>query len=182
MTTDGGNLELRAENVEGSWNWVARQYPDERINADLFRLWFDHGKNPQSRSYEYILIPGADKEQLENFQTGNPIKIKNDKNIQAVFSNDKAYKGIVFYRAGKFAGDPGIEVNKPCVMMLKHKPEGWQISISDPTQIEKEIQITLSGKYKHNLAEVEGEKTKLTLPMPQGGEAGKTMTLVLSKN
>ena len=32
---DGGNLELRAENVEGSWNWVARQYPDERINADL---------------------------------------------------------------------------------------------------------------------------------------------------
>ena len=179
---DGGNLELRAENVEGSWNWVARQYPDERINADVFRLWFDHGQSPKSGSYEYILVPGADKEQLESYQTNNPVQIKNDKNIQAVFSNDNAYMGIVFYKAGKYHGDPGIEVNKPCVMMLKHKPEGLQVSISDPAQIEKEIQITLSGKYKHEMAEVEGENTKLTVPMPQGGEAGKTMTLILTQN
>ena len=68
---------------------------------------FDHGISPQSGSYEYILVPGADKEQLESYQTNNPVQIKNGKNIQAVLSRDKAYKGIVFYEAGKFARGSG---------------------------------------------------------------------------
>ena len=176
---DGGNLVLRAENIEGSWNWVAKRYPDERIKADLFKLWFDHGKNPQGRSYEYILIPGADIEQLESLEKNNPFEIKNDKNIQAVLSKDKTFQGIVFYEAGKFDEDFGIEVNKPCVMMLKKKPEGLQVSIADPTQLEKEIQITLNGKFKHDNAEVENGKTKIAVFLPQGEEAGKTITLDL---
>jgi len=179
---DGGNLELQAENVEGSWNWVAKQYPDERIQADLFRLWFDHGKSPQGRSYEYILFPGANKEQLESIEKNSPFKIKNDNDIQAVISKDKNFQGMVFYEAGKFDEDFGIEVNKPCVMMLKKKPDGLQVSIADPTQSEKEIEIMIKGKFKHDSAEFEGEKTKIKILLPQGGEAGKTSTLVLKQD
>ncbi len=179
---DVGNLVMRAENIEGSWNWVAKQYPDERIKADLFRLWFDHGKNPQGRSYEYILIPGADKEQLENLEKDFPFEIRNDKNIQAVFSKDRIFEGIVFYRAGKLEGDSGIEVNKPCLIMLRKKPEGLQVSVADPTQLEKEIQITLNGEFKHDKARFENGKTKIAVPMPLGEEAGKTITLDLKQN
>ncbi|MHA2055531.1 MAG: polysaccharide lyase beta-sandwich domain-containing protein [Candidatus Hodarchaeales archaeon] len=148
------------------------------MKADLFKLWFDHGTNPQGRSYEYILIPGAEKEQLESLEKNNPFKIKNDKNIQAVLSKDETFTGIVFYEAGKFDEDFGVEVDKPCVMMLKKKPEGLQVSIADPAQLEKEIQITLNGNFKHDNAKVENGKTKMAVFLPQGEEAGKTITLL----
>jgi chondroitin AC lyase len=176
---DGGNLVLQAENIEGSWNWVARRYPDERMEADLFKLWFDHGKNPQDGSYEYILVPGADKEQLESLEKDFPFEISNEIYIQAVLTKDKTLAGIIFYRAGKFDRDYGIEVNKPCVMMLRKKPEGLQVSIADPTQMEKEIQITFKGEFTHDHARVENGKTIVSVTLPQGEEAGKTITLDL---
>ena len=149
------------------------------MEADLFKLWFDHGSNPQGRSYEYILVPGADKEQLESLEKDFPFEIRNGKNIQAVLSKDKTIKGIVFYQAGKLNGDSGIEVNKPCIMMLKNKPEGLQVSIADPTQLEKEIQITFNGEFSHDHARVENGKTIVSVTLPQGEEAGKTITLDL---
>ena len=176
---EGGNLMLQAEKIEGSWNWVARRYPDERMEADLFKLWYDHGRNPRDRSYEYILVPGADKEQLENLEKDFPFEIRNEKNIQAVLSKDKSFEGIVFYRAGKFDGDYGTEVNNPCIIMLRKKPQGLQVSIADPTQLGKEIQITLNGEFIHDNAKIENGKTKITIPLPRGGEAGKTITLDL---
>ncbi len=170
---------MQAEKTEGSWNWVARRYPDERMEADLFKLWFDHGKNPQDGSYEYILVPGADKEQLESLEKDFPFEIRNEQNIQAVLTKDKTLAGIIFYRAGKFDLDYGIEVNKPCVMMLRKKPEGLQVSIADPTQMEKEIQITLKGEFTHDHARVENGQTIVSVTLPQGEEAGKTITLDL---
>ena len=174
---EGGNLVLQAEKIEGSWNWVTKRYPDERMEADLFKLWFDHGKNPQGKSYEYIIIPGTDKEQLESLEKDFPFEIRNGKNIQAVLIKDQSFIGIVFYQAGKLHGDSGIEVNKPCIIMLRKKLEGLQVSIADPTQLEKEIQITLNGEFKHDHAKVENGKTKITVPLPQGDEAGKTITI-----
>lgn len=175
----GGNLVLQAEKNEGSWNWVARRYPDERMEADLFKLWVDHGKNPWNRSYEYILVPGADEEQLKNLEKNFPFKIRNEKDIQAVLSKDKTLMGIVFYVAGKLDEDSGIEVNKPCVIMLRKNPEGILVSIADPTQLQKEIQITLKGEFSHDQARVENGKTILEVPLPQGEEAGKSITLNL---
>ena len=173
---------LQAEEIEGSWNWVARRYPDERMEAEVFKMWFDHGKNPSGLSYQYMLVPGADKERLENLEKEFPFEIRNGKNIQAVLSKDKAIAGIVFYRAGKSDGEFGIEVNKPCIMMLRKKQTGLQVSMADPTQLEKEIQITLSGEFDHDNAKVEDGKTKITVPLPQGEEAGKTITLDLYHN
>jgi chondroitin AC lyase len=179
---EGGKIMLQAESTEGSWNWVAKSYPDERISADLFRLWFDHGKNPRDRSYEYILIPGADREKLENLEKKDHLEIRNDKDIQAVYSKDRTCVGIVFYKAGMFDGDPVIEVNKPCIVMVKQKPEGLQVSMADPSQLEKEIQITLNGEYEHENASVEDQKTKIAVLLPQGGDAGKTISLHLKQN
>jgi chondroitin AC lyase len=149
------------------------------MEADLFKLWFDHGKNPQGSSYEYMLVPGTDKEQLENLEKDFPFEIRNEKNIQAVLMKDKTLTGIVFYLAGKFDGEYGLEVDKPCILMLRKKPEGLQVSIADPTQQEKEIQITLRGEFTHDHARVEAGNTILTVPLPQEEEAGKTIILDL---
>ena len=179
---EGGNLVLQAEKIEGSWNWVARRYPDERIEADLLKLWFDHGKNPAGESYQYILVPDADKEQLESLDKDLPFEISNRKNIQAVISKDETLAGIVFYSAGKLDGNFGIEVNTPCIIMLVKKQEDLQVSIADPTQLETEIQITLAGEYTHDSAKVKDGKTNITVSLPQVEEAGKTITFELKQN
>ena len=179
---EGGNLALQAKKTEGSWNWVARRYPDERMEAQVFKMWFDHGKNPAGVSYQYILVPGADKEQLESLDKNLPFEISNGKNIQAVISKDETLAGIVFYRAGKLDGDFGIEVNSPCIMMIRKKSEGMQVSIADPTQLETEIQITLAGEFTHDNAKVEDGKTNITVSLPHAEEAGKTITLELKQN
>ena len=46
----------------------------------------------------------------------------------------------------------------------------------------KEIEIMIKGKFKHDSAEFEGEKTKIKILLPQGGKAGKTSTLVLKQD
>ncbi len=98
---------------------------------------------------------------------------------QAVISKDKTIRGIVFYQPGKLDGDYGVEVNMPCIVMIRKKQEGLQVSIADPTQMGKDIQITLEGEFIHDNAKIENGKTRISLPLPQGGEAGKTVTLDL---
>ena len=179
---EGGSLVAQAENVEGSWNWVARQYPEEIIRADLFRLWFDHGKDPTGGSYEYILIPGADQQQLESLENELPFEIRNGKDMQAVIARDFSYAGIVFFRAGKLDMGPGIEVSKPCVLMIKKSREGWQVSVAEPTQLENEILIFLDGEFNHEYARPENGRTMLTVPLPQGEQAGKSVTMEVKQN
>ena len=67
-------------------------------------------------------------------------------------------------------------------MMLVKKQGKLQVSLADPTQLEKEIKITLTGEFAHDNAKVEDGKTKITVPLPQGEEAGKTITLDLNHN
>ncbi|GAJ19228.1 unnamed protein product, partial [marine sediment metagenome] len=78
---------------------------------------------------EFALV----QEQLENLHNDFPFEIRNGKYIQTVLSKDKALTGIVFYQAGNLTGDSGIEVDMPCIMMLRKKPEGLQVSLADPT-------------------------------------------------
>jgi chondroitin AC lyase len=164
---NGGKLKLEAKNVEGSWNWVARRYPDERIKADLFKLWFMHGLNPNDQSYAYILVPNANKSVLDEMEKQAPFSILNEKNRQEVISSDGSMAGIVFYQAGKSAVFGGIEVDKACLIMLKKQSDGVKVSVADPTQQLSEINVSLNGKS--------GGKT-LKIILPQGGEAGKTVT------
>ncbi len=111
--------------------------------------------------YQYILVPCADKEQLESLDKDLPFEISNGKNIQAVISKDETLAGIVFYRAGKLDGDFGIEVDLPCIMMLVKKQGKLQVSLADPTQLETEIQITLAGEFTHENAKVEDGRLEL---------------------
>ena len=176
---EGGRLVVQAETVEGSWNWVARQYPEEMMRGDLFRVWFDHGFDPDGATYEYILVPGADSEQLEYINKNLPFEIRNDPAIQAVIARDGSFSGMVFYREGKMEGAMGIEVDRPCLLLMKKKPEGILIAVAEPTQLTDEIRISLYGDFRHDYAIQKNGRTILTVPLPKGEKAGKSVTMDL---
>ena len=181
---DGGNLRLETKTAPGSWNQVALMYKPETIQAGLFKLWFDHAKNPVDAKYTYILVPGATTKKLQGMESKPAFTIlKNDTTMQAVLSADKSIGGAVFYNAGIVDLSGRIEVNSPCVVMMKMAGKDLNISISDPTHLLDQVNLKLAGKYvktdSHVPLQMVNGNTLLEVTMPKGGEAGKTVTFLL---
>ena len=178
---EGSKLKLETKMVEGSWNSVARRYPDEKITSKIFKLWFEHGVNPNDQSYAYVLVPNADKTLMNEIEIASPFTILNDKERQEVVSINGLQTGIVFYKSGKSNLFGGIEVDQPCLVLLKKQNDDIQISMSDPTQQLDKIQFTINGEYNYKNGLVENGKTKITVQLPLEAESGKTVTFNLRK-
>ncbi len=177
-----GSLRMENKMLEGSWNKVAKRYRPIIVTDEIFKLWFDHGPNPTNASYEYVLVPKADKEKMNKLKEQSDLKILNTVDIQSVELTDKSMAGIIFYKAGKSDIFGGIEVDKPCVVMIKVKDGVLKISVADPTHKLNEINIMLNGQYRAEQASVEDNKTKLKISLPQDGYAGKSISITLNKD
>jgi chondroitin AC lyase len=178
----GGKLKLETGKVEGRWTDVTKLLSEEMLSADIFKLYFEHGTNPEDESYQYILNPGATKTDLEEMEKQLPFQIINLKNLQEVISIDGSIAGVVFYEPTKSYVFGGVETDQPCLVLLKSLESGIQVSVSDPTQKLSEINLIVNGEYLGESVTTESGKTKLKVALPQEGEAGKTVTLMLNKN
>lgn len=182
---EGGTLKLETKTVTGSWHRVASMYKDESVLSGIFKLWFEHGAKPAGQTYAYCLVPQANKAKMQQMENKPSFRIvKNENNIQAVVSSDQKWYGIIFYQAGKSDLLGGVETDQPCVLMIKKVNEGLSVSISDPTQKLDQIKLTLNGNYHtaDRLSKgtaVQGSST-LAISLPQGAEAGKTVSVVLT--
>ncbi|MEZ5199646.1 MAG: polysaccharide lyase 8 family protein [Bacteroidales bacterium] len=179
---NGSEVKYTTNDETGAWNWVANRYPEEILHARIFKLWLEHGSNPKNKSYQYVLVPNATKEKLEGLVINDPFKIRNENSIQEVVANSGDIAGIIFYKAGKSNILAGIEVDQPCVVMIKKLNDELKVAVADPTQLLKEISLTISGNYSVENSEVVNGKTKLKITLPQNEEAGKTVSIILNRN
>jgi chondroitin AC lyase len=181
---DKGNLKLETKTVTGSWNQVALMYKPESMQSAIFKLWFDHGLNPDNQKYAYILVPDATKTMLQKMETSPSFRIlRNDTLQQAVISPDQSLTGVVFRQAGKSDLFGGLEVSAPCIVMLKKEKGLLKVSLSDPTQKLSELRLTMSGKYaltdqQATVHPVNGKLT-WTVTLPAQDDAGNTVTFKL---
>jgi chondroitin AC lyase len=155
-------------------------YKYESISAPIFKLWFDHGINPDGQSYAYCLVPMATRQKMENLEKKPSFQIlTNESNLQTVASQDLKWIGIVFYQAGKSTLLGGVEVDQPCVLLIRKEARGLTVSLSDPTQKLKSIRLKINGVYKSSdgsaVAQKDG-KSEIIIALPSGNEAGKTVT------
>ena len=178
---NGGTVNLSTNILEGSWNKVAKRYRPVILTEHIFKLWFTHGKQPKNKKYNYILVPNATESKLKNLNKNKPFKIVNNEALQSVETMDGALAGMVFYSKGTSRIKGGVSVNQPCMMMLEEKANQLIISVSDPTHKLTKITITISGNYKANGSQYVNGKTQITLQLPTGDEAGKTVQLELQK-
>jgi len=183
---EGGNLKIETKTVTGSWNRVALMYKDEPIQSGIFKLWFEHGESPVGQTYAYCVVPQATKAKMQQLEAKPSFQIvKNEPSMQAVISSDQKWSGIVFYKAGKSELFGGIETDQPCVVMLKKVADGLSVSVSDPTQKLSQVHLTLKGNFHSgqsaaNLTNDNGNSV-LTVSLPKGNEAGKTVSVDLLK-
>ena len=79
---------------------------------DVFKLWFDHGKSPDSASYQYIVVPGVSEQELTETSGNNRgIEIiSNTSEVQAVRNSKLGIAQIAFYKATEVKVSDGLTI------------------------------------------------------------------------
>ncbi len=174
-------MNLETDEVKGRWSDVTKLLSEDLISSNIFSLYFEHGVNPENDSYQYILLPNSSKKELEDMECELPFVITNSKSKQEVVEKNDRIAGIVFYEAGESELFGGLQTDQPCVVLLKKEGNVLQVSVADPTQKLNELHLTIKGNYGGPLTSSNGGITNLKITLPQNGEAGKTVTLKLTK-
>lgn len=180
-----GSTELNLENGprSGAWNRVVAPMSAKALNTNIFQLWMNHGSKPQNGSYSYVVLPKASVENIKK-RGGDLEIISNTTELQAVATRNKLMTGIVFYTKGAcpVSSKHTISTDTPCVILYTSKGEKEELNISDPTHLQSMIHLAITGKttFKEN-TQITYDKVKnlttISIPLPKGGDAGKTVTI-----
>ena len=166
----------------GNWARTSRQTTTskENIEEKIFSLWIDHGIKPVNSKYEYIVVPATTIENVEKFNTNQPVTIiSNTEKLQAVKSKNIAY--FVLYEPGAFniSGDIKMSADKPCMVMVKYNENNIQsITVSDPSRQSYSLELTINKKIStanENVAIKQLNNTAiLNIQLPEGENGGRS--------
>lgn len=185
-------VHLSNQAEQGRWSDITDQknISKDLVTMDVFKLWFNHGKSPDSASYEYIVVPNVAEDAFLNSSKNNRgIEIlANNSTAQGVMNRKLGICQIAFYKAGEVDLSNGMKVrmDNPGMVMLKVKDgRVKELTVSDPLRKSAKLMVTLSGSYdtksKHALCvpEKDGKATMIIVDVPQGVYAGKSVSVEL---
>jgi chondroitin AC lyase len=186
---DPVTVNLSNQAATGSWYKINHQANSskEEITKDVFKLWLDHGKRPDSSSYQYIVVPAVGEEEM-NSTSGNRgiVILSNSTEIQAVKHLDLSLCQIVFYKSGRINISPSVQIESesPGIVMIKTEGETVKkLSVSDPTRKLARIHVSVSTRIEKNgdhfkaIWDESKKVSEVTIDLPQGVYAGKSITV-----
>ncbi|MBW8330637.1 MAG: hypothetical protein K0M40_01340 [Prolixibacteraceae bacterium] len=179
------NLSNQAQT--GSWFKINRQSdsPKDEVSKDVFKLWIDHGQQPQNASYQYIVVPGTSEAEMG--KVGQQIVIlSNTSEIQAVKHSGLNIYQIIFYTSGeiKVSENLTIGMDSPGTVMVKTEGAAVkQISVADPSRKLGKIHVAVTGKFEksgENFKSVWNKEkgiSEIAIDLPQTVYAGQSVTI-----
>jgi chondroitin AC lyase len=185
-------VQLSNQEEKGRWSDITDQknISTEVVRMDVFKLWFDHGKNPGNASYQYLVVPGVSEQvMVETSAENRGIEvIENTAEVQAVSNNKLGITAIAWYKAGevKISDHLTVGMDSPGMAMLKIRDgKVYELTVSDPTRKLNSVMVTFSGRYKADgdqvlLTQAVGESTLVIVDLPKGVYAGKSVSIGLN--
>lgn len=187
------SVRLSNQVEKGRWSDITDQknISQEIVTLDVFKLWFDHGRSPDSADYAYIVVPNVTEDAL-NASSGSNRGIEileNNGTIQAVKSNKLGMVQAAFYQAGDLKIDNGLVLGMDSPGMAMLKMEGGRVkelTVSDPLRKLRRMTITLSGSYRTDgggamsISDEEDGSTFIVVDLPRGVYAGKSVSVKLN--
>lgn len=112
----GENLQATAatEQRTGQWYDIMQMYPREDVSGEVVQLCLNHGKAPKNASYQYVILPDADRRQTEAFDLYAIRVLRNDRTVQAVLLAD---------------GTCWVAASEPAMLTL---PDGTAVKTATP--------------------------------------------------
>lgn len=160
----GNSATVHLDTVSGNWLRAYPEFSNRPVTKDVFSIWIDHGKNPKSESYNYVIYPDAKASEMnEKIKKSKSKILSNTKTVQAIQNKNEIL--AVFYKEGKLKVNKKttIEVDTPCLLILTEK----QIYVSDPVHTSIEINIKIN-------------KQKYLIVLPKAKEKG--MQTIINRN
>jgi chondroitin AC lyase len=181
---DTAAVRLRNDVERGSWHEINQRYSKEEVARDVFTLWVDHGSSPQGGSYAYAVVPGIERQAVEAFAASPPLRIlTNEVTLQAVWHEKLEIAAAAFYEPGRLAIRPGltVSVDTPCLLLSREQPKKLVISLSSPESKQATVGVEISGVWAGEGIEVQHAegRSRLTIDLPGGPQAGSTVTRAL---
>lgn len=185
-------INLSNQEKQGRWSDITDQknISEELVSEDVFMLWFDHGKRPKNASYQYIVVPDIELQELKKKSAINAdIEIlSNTSALQAVKHNGHQIVQTAFYQAGEIAIADGLKLRMDTQGMAMLQLDGGRIeriTVADPSRKLSRMLITVTGQYssqRENLKTYPDSNQNTTLmliDLPQGVYAGKSVVVAL---
>lgn len=170
------NIVLSQQTQTGRWSDINEKSSDKKVSGPVFKLWMDHGAAPKNAGYCYLVLPGIStkKPMVDPWQQQVKI-IQNDSNIQAVEHTGLHIMQGIFYHAGNaLFSKYKVAVSSPCAVMLKEVGDEILLSISDPSQTQQSIDLTVTD------AAAQLQKA-VHCVLPRGTKKGATAFFRISK-
>ncbi|WP_165501344.1 polysaccharide lyase family 8 super-sandwich domain-containing protein [Pedobacter psychrodurus] len=141
----GGNLEISNKAQTGNWYRINHFQSKTELKHNVFKIWLNHGKNPQHASYQYLVVPGVDVVGLKKYDRSMIQILKNTDELQAVKHIGLDMLQAVFYKAGTLAaGGLSLQVDQPCTVYIKDlNGKSPTLYIADPAQENASIKVLL---------------------------------------
>ncbi len=188
------SIHLSNQEESGRWSDITDQkyISTELVKKDVFKLWFDHGKSPDSASYEYIVVPNVDTSELlrtKDDNRGIEVLARNG-NVHAVLNRKLGIAQMAFYRAAEVTVSEGVKVRMDSQGMAMIKMQNGRISelaVSDPSRKLDRLLISLPGMYETgaegvtSLFREKERNTLLIIDLPRGVYRGSTTVINLSQ-
>jgi chondroitin AC lyase len=196
----GQQVRLSMQTQTGSWFDINRQTnsPREELRMDVFKLWIDHGAQANDARYSYIVMPAATRDGVKKAAAGLPVEIlSNTPDLQAVRHRGLDILQAVFYRSGEVTFADGIRLSAdgPALVMVGCEDGRIRrLTVSDPTRKQGKIHLSLNRRL--HVAATSGDAqagsedvqtywnvrenlTEMAVALPQGGYAGRSVTVEL---
>lgn len=160
---------VRVSNKPQTGSWVG----EDAVTRDAFTLYFDHGVKPEGAGYEYIVLPGAEPEEVAAYAARPAVGVlRNDASVQAVRHAGLERTMATFYEAGTLDLGDGrsLDVDQPAIVLLDESGAVPIVSVANPDKPSLVVNVQLH----------DGEKTdRGTFALGSRATLGKTVTASL---
>lgn len=123
-------------------NWADQGTTSGTATDTYATFYVDHGVKPTDAGYAYVLLPGKSAAQTAAYAKSPDVEIlRQDGQIHAARDNRQNITAVNFWEAGSVAG---ITVSAPASVTVEVKGDTMTIGVSDPTQRDVPITLTMA--------------------------------------
>ncbi len=173
-------LKLKLGPQTGHWSDIGPR-GTAQLSREVFSLWIDHGTNADGGAYQYTVLPGVHRGQAGELL--RPVEVlSNTTALQAVRHNGLKLLAAAFRQPGKLAAGSGwaLSVDQPCLLLLQELSDGVRLSVSNPENKPLTVKVALDRALTGpGCSPAEGGGTCIAMVMPEGEEAGRSVTHTL---
>lgn len=163
-----GQCVAEVENRTGRWNDIMQIYREQTEEGKVFSLYMNHGTRPSGASYQYYILPQADRKAVERFSTDDLKIMTYTEKMQVVHVAKEDAWWIAAWKEGTctLGSSLRVDVLTPGLYCIKRQGNSYQIVCGDPTQQRDSLVLEING-------------VKKTIQLPQGKDRGTSVACKL---